>query len=220
MNRTVFNPIKARKRFFFHFLFLSLLRDNRLLLQFRWTWLLRRSFLFLSLGCFFRSLWSLWVIWGWLLVNLPWIRTFNFCVLDYKPIKIFIELVLALALSRILDWTFLLPHLHKIDSCFFAVTFMLSHSFFNIFQTLWIWRCLSWIFARWLAIYSPTCSLTRLWIDPLIYYLISRLGILKHRMSLVSPFLCIWLCFDFMHQREVWSHFTWLRRKDLWVFIL
>ena len=178
VNWAIFHPLKISGRFLLHFLCLFLLRNNRLLLHFRWTWLLWRYFLFLSFNCLFRSLWSLRVIWSRLLVDLPWIWSSNFCSLGDKPIKIEVELILALTLSRILDWTLLLPHLHQIDPNFLAVTFMLSHSFLDSFQTLWIWRCLSWIFTWRLAVYGPTRSLTRLWIDSLIYYLITWFGIL------------------------------------------
>ena len=178
MHRAVFDPLKVRRRFLLHLLCLFFLRSNGLLLNFRWTWRLWRFFLFLFFNCLFRSLWSLRVIRSRLLVNLSRIWSPHFCALGDKPIKIEVELILALTLSRILDWTLLLPHLHQIDSNFFTVTFMLSHRFFDSFQTLWIWRCLSWIFTWRLAVYCPTRSMTWLRIDSLIHYLITRFCIL------------------------------------------
>ena len=160
MHRAVFDPLKVGWRFLLHFLCLFWLRNFGLLLHLGWAWLLWRFFLFLFFNCLFRGLWSLRMIWSWLLIKFSRIWSSHFCVLGDKPIKIEIELILALTLPCILDWTLLLSHLHQIDSNFFAVTFMLSHRFFDSFQTLWIWRCLSWIFTWRLAVYGPTRSLT------------------------------------------------------------
>ena len=140
----------------------------------------RRGFLFLPFYSpfgSFRSLRSLGVVRCWLLIKFSRVGSFYLFIFGNKPVKVQIKLVLTLSLASVFNGALLLPHLHQINSNFFAISF--AKCFFDSLKALRVRRYFPRAFARGFAVECFTHSpLAWLWFDSLIDYLFTWFSVL------------------------------------------